>query len=112
MVNNTVFTSRTYRLWKISDLEGACEDFGHVATYLGGHPQNADNYVLDAEHVFEKGRPERVCGNTVKMISESRLAEYFQIHGDFSTHYGLFETCGTDAFRRQTSNENGGASCC
>jgi len=112
LVNNAVFTSRTYRLWKIAGLEGACEDFGHVATYKGHHPQGEDRYTLDAEHVFEKGRPERVCGNTVRMIAESRLAEYFEIHGDFSTHYGLFEACGTDAFRRQAPSAGGGASCC
>jgi len=112
LVNNAVFTSRTYRLWKIEGLEAACEDFGHVAIYKGGHPQGADTYTLDAEHLFEKGRPERVCGNTVKMITESRLAQYFQIHGDFSTHYGLFEACGTDAYRRQTPSTDGDASCC
>jgi len=42
LVNNAVFTSRTYRLWKIEGLEAACEDFGHVAIYKGGHPQGAD----------------------------------------------------------------------
>ena len=100
LVGNAVFTSRTYRLWKIAGLEDACEDFGHVAIYNGGHPQGADCYTLDQEHVFEKGRPERVCGNTVKMLADTRLAQYFTIHGEFGTHHGLFSGCGTEAYNR------------
>lgn len=103
LVGNAVFTSRTYRLWKIAGLEDACEDFGQVAIYNGGHPSGPDKYTLDFEHVFEKGRPERVCGNTVRMLMASRLALYFTVHGDFSTHHGVFEGCGTEAFRRQES---------
>ena len=101
LVGNAVFTSRTYRLWKIEGLEDACEDFGHVAVYKGGHLQGPDRYSLDEEHLFETGRPERVCGNTAKMLAESRLNPYFEVHGDFSTHFGLFTSCGTEAFRRQ-----------
>jgi len=100
LVGNAVFNSCTYRLWKIDGLEDACEDFGHVVIYQGGHEQGNDRYTLDQDHVFEKGRPERVCGNTVKMLQETRLAPYFAVHGDFSTHHGRFPWCGTEAFRR------------
>jgi hypothetical protein len=36
-----------------------------------------------------------VCGNTFRMLAESRLAPHFDFIGDFSRHYGLFEGCGT-----------------
>jgi hypothetical protein len=36
-----------------------------------------------------------VCGNTFRMLAESRLAPHFSFIGDFSRHYGLFEGCGT-----------------
>ncbi len=112
LTGNTVFTSRTYRLWKIEGLEDACEDFGQVATYKGGHPAGADTYTLDREHVFERGRAERVCGNTVRMLSETRLAPFFTVHGDFQTHFGLFAGCGTEAFRRRESvGEQSGCGC-
>ena len=106
LVNNAVFRSRTYRLWKIEGMEETCEDFGQVAIYNGGHSEGKDRYTLDKEHVFDRGRPERICGNTVKVLSESRLAPFFEVHGDFSTHYGLFTGCGTEAFNRLQSNDD------
>jgi len=110
LTGNAVFLSRTYRLWKIEGLEGACEDFGQMAVYLGGHPAGEDVYTLDQEHVFEKGRPERVCGNTVRMLSQTRLSQYFEVIGSGETHFGLFEGCGTEAFRRGGGPAPGG--CC
>ncbi len=106
LVGNAVFTSRTFRLWKIEGLEDACEDFGQVAIYNGGHPMGRDRYSLDQEHIFETGRPECICGNTAKILSESRLAEYFTLHGDEKNHHGLFVGCGTEAFRRLGSDAN------
>ena len=36
-----------------------------------------------------------VCGNTWKMLADSRFAEHFEFFGDFSTHYGIYPDCGT-----------------
>ena len=35
-----------------------------------------------------------VCGNTFRMLADSRLSPHFSFIGDFSRHYGLFEGCG------------------
>ena len=89
------FTSATYRLWKVPGLEGRCEDYGHVATYRGGVPECRARFELDEGHTFERNRPERVCGNTALMLSKTRFAPYFEVLGDFSEHFGDFESCGT-----------------
>jgi arsenite methyltransferase len=93
-IGMVAFTSRTIRALKL-DLEDRCEDFGQVAAYLGtieGHPHRFD---LDDHHRFETGRPERVCGNTALMLSDSRYGRHFQVQGDRTVHYGLFD-CGSD----------------
>ena len=91
-------------------MEDACEDYGHIATYSGGHPENDFSFQLDEEHIFEKNRPERICGNTALMLSKIRLSKYFQITGNFDDHFGLFEDCGTAVFRN--SSDSGTASDC
>ena len=60
---------------------------------IEGH-KNA--YQLDDHHRFETGKPKTVCGNTAAMIGEgnmSWLAPHFEVTGDRSVHYGLFD-CG------------------
>jgi radical SAM/Cys-rich protein len=96
-IGNIRFSSVTYRLWKIEGLEDACEDYGHVAVYRGGITESPFRFELDAAHVFEKNRPERVCGNTALMLSRTRLLPYFEITGSFDEHFGLFRQCGTTA---------------
>ncbi len=111
LVGNAVFRSMTYRLWKIEGVEDACEDYGHVAVYKGGHPSGKDSFELDKEHVFDKGLPERICGSTALMLSQTRLARYFDISGDFSTHFGLFQGCGTSVFNRDAEAADSGCGC-
>jgi len=108
LVGNIRFNSITYRLWKIEGLEDACEDYGHVAVYRGGIPYAPSAFELDGNHIFEKNKPERVCGNTALMISKSRFAKYFELIGDFSEHFGLFEDCSTES--SESGNSTGG--CC
>ena len=103
LVGNAKFYSTTYRLWKIDGMEDACEDYGHSATYLGGHPENESRLQLDSEHLFEKNRPKRICGNTALMLSKTRLLKYFQLSGNFNEHFGLFEDCGTAVFRNSSN---------
>ncbi len=87
MVN---FRSITWRAFKLP-LEDRCEDFGQIAIYQGGIHENPHVFTLDDHHHFIKGKPLLVCGNTADMLSGSRYARYFQIQGDKSTHYGLFD---------------------
>jgi arsenite methyltransferase len=112
LVGNAKFYSITYRLWKIDGMEDACEDYGHVAVYRGGLPGSMDKYELDEEHVFEKHRPERICGNTALMLSATRLRKYFDIVGSFDQHFGLFEVCGSMAFNSEKEDKNNDKNFC
>ncbi len=89
------FYSATYRLFKIDGLEPACEDYGQAVIYRGGIPEAPDVFLLDNHHRIEKGRVFPVCGNTWRILCESRFASCFDFIGDFSTHYGIFPGCGT-----------------
>ncbi len=89
------FYSRTVRAFKVA-LEDRCEDYGQVARYRGTIPGAPHLFALDDHHLFRTGMPVLVCGNTAAMLAETRLAEHFEIAGDRSTHYGLFD-CGPAA---------------
>ncbi|HEV8692713.1 MAG TPA: methyltransferase domain-containing protein [Lysobacter sp.] len=100
------FESRTVRAFKLP-LEDRCEDFGQIATYVGGIDGAEHAFVLDDHHRFERGRPLLVCGNTAAMVSATRYAPYFRVEGDTTTHYGLFD-CGPTSQRTPTQ----ATSCC
>lgn len=89
------FFSATYRLFKLDGLEPACEDYGQAVVYKGGIAEQPDAFALDGHHLIEKGKVFPVCGNTWRMLAETRFAPYFDFIGDFSTHYGIFPGCGT-----------------
>ena len=89
------FFSATYRLFKLDGLEAACEDYGQAVIYKGTVPEEADVFRLDGHHLIERGKVFPVCGNTWRMLAETRFAPHFDFIGDFSTHYGLFPGCGT-----------------
>ena len=84
------FYSLTVRTFKC-DFEDICEDYGHVAYYQGTIPEAPHAFVLDDHHVFKTGLPLLVCGNTAKMLMETRFGKHFKVVGDFSTHYGPFD---------------------
>lgn len=84
------FCSMTVRTFKC-DFEDICEDYGHVAYYKGTITDSPHAFVLDDHHVFKKGQPVPVCGNTAKMLSETHYGKHFRVEGDFSTHYGAFD---------------------
>jgi SAM-dependent methyltransferase len=90
----TRFFSATYRLFNIPELEDACEDHGQAVAYRGTVPGHAHGFDLDAHHHFATGRIVPVCGNTWRMLQQTRLAPYFSYYGDFDRHYGLFPGCG------------------
>jgi hypothetical protein len=105
------FYSATYRLMKLPTLEPDCEDYGQAVVYNGGIPHNPHRCVLDDHHVFETGKMAAVCGNTYRMLNETRFAPYFTFHGDWSRHYGLFEGCGK-TIPYTSAGKAAGGSCC
>ncbi|RBP49799.1 methyltransferase domain-containing protein [Arenicella xantha] len=89
------FYSATYRLFKLDDLEPACEDYGQAVRYKGTVDHHRDQFVLDEHHVIETEKMFPVCGNTYRMLADTRFAEHFEFFGDWQTHYGIFEGCGS-----------------
>eukprot|EP00536_Pseudo-nitzschia_multiseries_P016289 jgi/Psemu1/69816/estExt_Genemark1.C_10650015 len=94
------FYSATYRLWKL-DLEPHCEDYGQAVIYKeksccgGAMDRYPSGWLLDKHHYFEAGKIHPVCGNTYKMLHDTRLKEYFDFVGTWDNHYGIFEGCGS-----------------
>lgn len=101
------FFSDTVRAFKLP-LEDRCEDYGQVARYKGTIPGLPHHFDLDDHHHFETGKPMLVCGNTADMISATRYAPHFELVGEKSVHYGLFD-CGPEPVG---ASADGGASCC
>jgi len=99
LCDGMTFTSETVRVFKL-DLEDQCEDYGQVATYKGT-VDGERTFTLDDHHVFEAHRPMLVCGNTASMLQDTRFAAHFDVVGDTSRHFGLFDcsppTTGSDA---------------
>ncbi|MGR8950230.1 MAG: methyltransferase domain-containing protein [Gammaproteobacteria bacterium] len=89
------FYSATYRLFKLPELEPACEDYGQAVIYKGTIPDQAEVFVLDKHHHIQRGRVFPVCGNTWRMLEQTRFKEHFEFIGTWETHYGIFEGCGT-----------------
>jgi SAM-dependent methyltransferase len=95
LVGPTRFFSATYRLFSIPGLEDACEDHGQAVIYRGTIPQLPEHLAFDKHHHIETGRVFPVCGNTYRMLRQTRFAPHFEFIGDFERHYGLFEGCGS-----------------
>ena len=91
------FYSMTVRAFKL-DLEDRCEDYGQAARYLGTITDSENAFVLDDHHTFETGKVEPVCGNTAAMLSQTRYGKHFEIVGDTTNHYGIFD-CGPETAR-------------
>ncbi len=89
------FFSATYRLFKLDGLEPACEDYGQAVVYKGTVADQPDAFALDGHHLVERGKVFPVCGNTWRMLADTRFAPHFDFVGDFATHYGIFPGCGT-----------------
>ena len=108
------FFSATYRLFKLGGLEPACEDYGQGVIYRGTVPHHPHSFKLDKHHHMATGRVFPVCGNTWRMLQDTRFGEHFDFIGDGKIHYGLFEGCGSampfDHGAAETSELGGG--CC
>ncbi|WP_426167632.1 methyltransferase domain-containing protein [Sandarakinorhabdus sp. DWP1-3-1] len=95
MVDGIGFFSATWRLFKLDGLEPECEDYGQAVVYRGTVEGQPNRFMLDKHHVMATGKVFPVCGNSWKMLAETRLARHFDFIGDFSRHYGIFAGCGT-----------------
>ena len=108
------FYSATYRLFKIDALEHACEDYGQAVIYKGTIADQETNYLLDKHHLIAAGKVFPVCGNTYRMLNESRLQPHFEFIGNWDNHYGIFEGCGSslpyDVVSSSPATSGGG--CC
>jgi arsenite methyltransferase len=89
------FFSATYRLFKLDGLEPACEDYGQAVIYKGSIEGAPDAFALDGHHLIERGKVFTVCGNSWRMLADTRFAPHFEFIGDFGTHYGIYPGCGT-----------------
>ncbi|MGR8920041.1 MAG: methyltransferase domain-containing protein, partial [Gammaproteobacteria bacterium] len=85
-IGDTRFYSATYRLFRLDELEPQREDYGQRVTYLGPEPA----FRFDKTTRFLRHEPTAVCGNTWRMLHDSRLARLFRFDGDFSRHRGCF----------------------
>lgn len=88
------FHSATYRLFNLDNLESDCEDYGQAVVYRGTIPDYPWAFHLDQHHRMETGRVFPVCGNTWRMLHDSRFREHFEFIGDFIRHFGIFQGCG------------------
>jgi ubiquinone/menaquinone biosynthesis C-methylase UbiE len=113
-LRNISFYSATYRLWKLEGLESHCEDYGQAVIYKGTVPRCEDLFVLDGHHAIEKGKVFPVCGNTWKMMHDTRFKRHFDFIGNFDTHYGIYDGCGTliPFESAKSGGSAGGGGCC
>ena len=106
------FFSATYRLFKLEGLKSACEDYGQAVLYRGTVPEQRDAFELDGHHLIERGKVFPVCGNTWRMLANTRFAPHFDFIGDFGTHYGIFPGCGTSIPFATSAGAKSSGGCC
>lgn len=104
------FFSVTYRLFKIEGLEEDCEDYGQAVKYKGTILGSNSSFNLDDHHNFSTGKVMTVCGNTFKMLKDTRFNDHFEFIGSWDTHYGIFEGCGGNL--PFISDSEKGTTCC
>lgn len=89
------FFSADYRLFKLDDLENHCEDYGQAVIYRGTVVRCPYRFDLDGHHEIETGKVFPVCGNTWKMLHDTRFKRHFDFIGQFEKHFGIYDGCGT-----------------
>ena len=111
LIGHIEFFSVTYRLFKLPELEPACEDYGQAVIYKGSIPHHEKTFSLDAHHHIATGKVFPVCGNTWRMLHDSRFQGHFEFIGNWDRHYGVFEGCG-DAMPFDGGSATAEAPCC
>ena len=109
---NIRFYSATYRLFKINALELACEDNGQSVVYRGTIPHHPHAFELDKHHFIETGKQFAVCGNTWRMLHDTRFKPHFDFYGNFDHHYGIFPGCGMGIPFDEIDSEQTSGGCC
>ena len=104
------FCSLTLRGFKLTGppLDRRCEDYGQIATYLGGVEEAPVAFSLDEGHLFQRDRPLPVCRNTAWMLARTRLSRYFRVTEPVK-HFGIFD-CSPKA--RPDGTEPSPEDCC
>lgn len=108
---NIEFYSATYRLFKLSNLDLDCENYGQKVTYLGTIPNNDKEWKLDNHHIFKTNIKYDVCGNTFQMLSKTRFKKHFSFK-DNDVHTGIFPDCGKCIPFESAGKKSCGTSCC
>jgi len=107
------FWSATYRLFKLDGLEPACEDYGQAVVYKGGIEGSEALFRLDGHHLIQRGKIFPVCGNSYRMLNETRFRDHFEFYGSWQTHYGIFDGCGSSLpFGEDDESRAEGSGCC
>ena len=107
-IGHIKFYSCTYRLFKLSNLEPDCEDYGQAVIYKGTIENHQHYWDLDNHHRIWKGKVFPVCGNTWNMLYYSRFRKNFEFIGNFDQHYGIFDGCG----KKIPFDDSDKSSCC
>lgn len=110
LLGETRFHAATVRLFQLDQLEDTCEDHGQAVIYQGSLAGQPHHFDLDDHHRFETGRIVPVCGNSFRMLAETRFAPHFHCLGDFSRHFGPFPGCGGGLPFRAGSASHGATS--
>jgi arsenite methyltransferase len=106
------FRSVNCRLFRVDGLEQRQENYGQQATYRGSLPHHPDELRLDEQNRFVAGAARSVSGNTVRLLTESRFSDHFEILSEDSGHLGAFSGyIVPDPFAAETGSQPG-ASCC
>jgi arsenite methyltransferase len=106
------FFSATYRLFKLPELEPFCEDYGQAVIYHGSIDQHPHSFSLDKHHHIAAGKVFPVCGNTWRMLHDTRFKDHFTFIGNWDTHYGIFDGCGTALPYDGASGTDAAGGCC
>ena len=105
------FYAYAIRAFKLSNLEDQCEDYGQIARYKGSIDDFPHGFELDDHHYFPTGKPVLVCGNTAAMLQDTRYGKHFEIIGDRSQHFGLFD-CSPEVGIAGSNPSSSSSTCC
>ena len=89
-VGDIEFYSITFRLFKLADLEPTREDYGQRVIYKGGVKDNSHQLIFDNSNIFATSKQVAVCGNTYRMLKESRYIKDFDFISGSEMHLGGF----------------------
>jgi ubiquinone/menaquinone biosynthesis C-methylase UbiE len=84
------FDSATFRLFKLAGLEAGRENYGQQAVYRGTIADHPEEFQLDERYHFRRGQNRAICGNTYKLLKNTRFGAHFDLLGDDSVHLGEF----------------------